>query len=189
MTTTRTIIFLLLLFITHSLQAQFGTIQGVVTDSVTEKPMSFVDVTYGPTDGTATDDNGNYEIKIDPGTYEFTFSYIGYKELVQKISVGFEETTTVNIQLSPETNILDQVTVSGATFEKKLTEETVSMDVISQDFVERTNSWKIDKAIDKVPGVNMIGGQANIRGGSGFSYGAGSRVLGCPEPEGLRVQR
>jgi iron complex outermembrane receptor protein len=28
-----------------------------------------------------------------------------------------------------------------------------------------------------VPGVNVIDGQANIRGGSGFSYGAGSRVL------------
>ena len=31
--------------------------------------------------------------------------------------------------------------------------------------------------MEQVPGVTIIDGQANIRGGSGFSYGAGSRVL------------
>ncbi|HRG66453.1 MAG TPA: TonB-dependent receptor, partial [Saprospiraceae bacterium] len=31
--------------------------------------------------------------------------------------------------------------------------------------------------LNKFPGVQGVGGQANIRGGSGFSYGAGSRVM------------
>ena len=31
--------------------------------------------------------------------------------------------------------------------------------------------------MDQVPGVTMTDGQANIRGGSGYSYGAGSRVM------------
>ena len=35
----------------------------------------------------------------------------------------------------------------------------------------------MDRIIDQVPGVNVVDGQANIRGGSGFSVGAGSRVL------------
>ena len=31
--------------------------------------------------------------------------------------------------------------------------------------------------MQRMPGVTVIDGQANIRGGSGYSYGAGSRVL------------
>ena len=31
--------------------------------------------------------------------------------------------------------------------------------------------------MEQIPGVNITDGQANIRGGSGWSYGAGSRVL------------
>jgi len=43
--------------------------------------------------------------------------------------------------------------------------------------IESTNATSIDQALEKIPGVNIIGGQPNIRGGSGFSSGAGSRVL------------
>lgn len=31
--------------------------------------------------------------------------------------------------------------------------------------------------LEKVPGVNYIDGQVSVRGGSGFAYGAGSRVM------------
>ncbi|MCK7529809.1 MAG: hypothetical protein MZV63_01490 [Marinilabiliales bacterium] len=31
--------------------------------------------------------------------------------------------------------------------------------------------------ITKTPGIEVLDGQASIRGGSGFSYGVGSRVL------------
>ena len=39
------------------------------------------------------------------------------------------------------------------------------------------NTTDIQTAMEQVPGVNITDGQANIRGGSGWSYGAGSRVL------------
>ena len=43
--------------------------------------------------------------------------------------------------------------------------------------IENKNTTNIETAIDQVPGVNITDGQANIRGGSGWSYGAGTRVL------------
>ncbi|MBK9015923.1 MAG: TonB-dependent receptor plug domain-containing protein [Saprospiraceae bacterium] len=43
--------------------------------------------------------------------------------------------------------------------------------------MENTNQTSLSGLLDKVPGVNLVGDQANIRGGSGYSYGAGSRVL------------
>ena len=43
--------------------------------------------------------------------------------------------------------------------------------------IENTNAPTVEGSIQKVPGVTLIDGQANIRGGAGYSYGAGTRVL------------
>ena len=49
--------------------------------------------------------------------------------------------------------------------------------MLKPSFIANTNPIGMDAAIAQVPGVTVIDSQANIRGGSGFSYGAGSRVL------------
>jgi len=69
------------------------------------------------------------------------------------------------------------VVVSAGKFEQNLNEVTVSMEVLKPSLIENKSLQSIENAVDQVPGVNVIDGQANIRGGSGFSYGAGSRVL------------
>ena len=51
------------------------------------------------------------------------------------------------------------------------------MEVMKPSLIENKNTTNIETAIDQVPGVNITDGQANIRGGSGWSYGAGTRVL------------
>lgn len=72
---------------------------------------------------------------------------------------------------------LEQVVFSAGRFQQKLTEVTVSMEIVKPRQLERTNVVKLDGILEQVPGVSIINGQANIRGGSGFAYGAGSRVL------------
>ena len=84
---------------------------------------------------------------------------------------------TLDIALVEEAIGLDQVVVTGSKFEQKLGEQTVSLEVIKPTLVENSQTASIEQAVEKVPGVDVIDGQANIRGGSGFSYGAGSRVL------------
>ena len=42
--------------------------------------------------------------------------------------------------------------------------------------MKNKNTTNIQTAIEQVPGVTITDGQANIRGGSGWSYGAGTRV-------------
>ncbi|MCK5822159.1 MAG: TonB-dependent receptor, partial [Bacteroidales bacterium] len=39
------------------------------------------------------------------------------------------------------------------------------------------NITSLDMILEKTSGINILDGQASIRGGSGFSYGAGSRIL------------
>jgi iron complex outermembrane receptor protein len=51
------------------------------------------------------------------------------------------------------------------------------MDVIKPKIIENKNTVNLETIADQVPGVTVSDGQVSIRGGSGFSYGAGSRVL------------
>ncbi|HEX2974521.1 MAG TPA: TonB-dependent receptor, partial [Bacteroidales bacterium] len=54
---------------------------------------------------------------------------------------------------------------------------SVSMDVLkSTDFL-KTHITNSQELITKTPGIEVLDGQASIRGGTGFSYGVGSRVL------------
>jgi iron complex outermembrane receptor protein len=51
------------------------------------------------------------------------------------------------------------------------------MDVIKSSFLSENHITDAQEIINKTPGIEVMDGQASVRGGSGFSYGAGSRVL------------
>jgi iron complex outermembrane receptor protein len=72
---------------------------------------------------------------------------------------------------------LNEVVVSVTRQEQKLENTTQSIEIIKPEFIERTQSSQIQEAIQKLPGVQVQKDQMTIRGISGFSYGAGSRVL------------
>ncbi len=54
---------------------------------------------------------------------------------------------------------------------------TVSLEKIDSKKVFLNGGTQFSDVIDRVPGVTITNGQANIRGGSGFTFGVGSRVL------------
>ncbi len=166
----------ILLIVSNPLLAQKGIIHGTVTDSLTNKPLQGVVVTTGNT-GTVTDAKGIYQLELQVNSYLLSFSYTGYVKQERAIHLQPTENMELNISLSQNVRELDAVVISGSKFEKKISEETVSMEVLKPKFIESINATRMDEAISQAPGVNVIDGQANIRGGSGFSYGAGSRVL------------
>lgn len=165
-----------LLFIFNYLQAQKATLTGVITAQENNEPLIAATILVG-TKGAISDYYGSYTILIDPGTYNVEVSYLGYQTFTQSIDLQAGETVTLNASLNLETNMLQTATVTSGKYQKPLSEVTVSLEVLQPDLIENTSKLTIDKALDKVPGVNIIDGQANIRGGSGYSYGAGSRVL------------
>ncbi len=159
------------------LTAQSATLKGNVIDGSEDEPLMFATIQIGST-GTNTDMDGNYSIQLEPGTYTLKISYVGLETLTDEITLSAGETLTKDYRLvAGEASLLNEITVTSGKFEKPVSEVTVSMAVIKPSLVENTNSTAVDEVVEKVPGVEVIDGQANIRGGSGYSYGAGSRVL------------
>jgi outer membrane receptor protein involved in Fe transport len=160
--------------------AQNATIKGVVTDAETKEPLIGVNlVVKGTTIGTSTDLEGNFELSVPVGEQTIVFSYVSFvdKNIAINLSEGEVKELNVTLGADEDVNILSTIVVSATKFEQKLGEQTVSIDVMKPVFLERQNLTDISQAVQKNPGVTVIDGQANIRGGSGYSFGAGSRVL------------
>ena len=93
------------------------------------------------------------------------------------------DTTTIessgryNIKLSEPVTDLQTVVVSAGRRKQAIEEVPVSMEIIRPELIDNKGITSLDQAIEQTPGVSTFDGQVSIRGGSGFSYGAGSRVL------------
>ena len=83
----------------------------------------------------------------------------------------------LNVGLDMEIKEIGQIVVSANKSEQKVAELTVSMDIIKSGDFLKTHITDAQELINKTPGIEVLDGQASIRGGSGFSYGVGSRVL------------
>jgi iron complex outermembrane receptor protein len=158
-------------------QAQDSKITGKVTEENGDGLIS-ANVVIDAVKGWAavTDFDGNYEIKLPGGSYEVVFRYVGKEEQKLKVTVAAGETKTLNIMLKEKQQLIDVVVVTGTKYEQKLGEQTVSMDVIKGSSLTSQNITDMSQGMNRVPGVTIADGQVNIRGGAGWSYGAGSRV-------------
>lgn len=163
----------LLLFITSSSQV---IIEGTVTDLKSSLPIPGVHVALSAEKGTVTDASGKYSLSNYPGTYNLLFSFIGYEDHRERVVVTDQEVIKLDIVLREFTGLLDEVVITAGKFEQNLEEVTMSMEVIKPSIINQRNTTSIDQMLQQIPGVTIVDNEPQIRSGSGFSFGAGSRV-------------
>ncbi len=167
---------LLTFFFQQDIFAQNATLRGKITDTQSGEALLGASIRAGSV-GASSDADGGFSLSLPPGSHEISISYIGYTSKTLTIRLASGESRNLDIKLDNADNLLQTATVTAGKFEKPLGEVTVSMDVIKPNLIENTNSTSVDEVLVKVPGLSIIDGQASIRGGAGFSYGAGTRVL------------
>lgn len=91
-------------------QAQVRTVKGSVTTTDTKETLPGATIQVkGTTDGTVTDIDGNYTIKISQAKVVLIFSYIGYKTKEVEVTGKLQ----VDVELEPQKTTLDEVVVIG----------------------------------------------------------------------------
>ena len=178
------ILFLILLCNCTFLYAQQFSITGVVTDKKLKEPIIGASVIVkGTTNGTVTDLDGKFTIQVSKENV-LVISFIGY--ITQEIKVN-ENQTSYNIQMSEDTQTLDEVVVVGFGTQRKanLTDAVATVDTKVLDSRPVTNLGQSLQGT--VPGLNLsvggLGGQlgqtmdVNIRGTGTIGEGSGSSPL------------
>lgn len=174
----RLAVFWLIIFFSFTVSmAQNGVVQGTVTDAQTGEPLPGATIIIDRNQGTVSDLNGFYRFSRQPGKAVVRFQYLGYKSTGTEVFLPEGDTLTIDKALEPDITQIDQVVVSAGRAEQRVAESTVSMSIITPQQYTAAHITDSRELITKSPGIEVIDGQAAVRGGSGFSYGAGSRVL------------
>jgi outer membrane receptor protein involved in Fe transport len=162
---------------TPALTQPTGRVYGVVTDSQTNEPLPGATVLFARERGIVTDHEGAYQLSLEPGNYSITFRYVGYRQVVRQVQLTSGGTVQLDISLEPDVTEMDQVVVSASRYDQRLSELTVSVSLIRPEALSAAHISDPKELMNRLSGVEVLDGQASIRGGSGYSYGAGSRVL------------
>jgi outer membrane cobalamin receptor len=171
----KSILFIFLSMIIELSLAQ--QITGIVKDLENNEALIGVNIITTNNTGTATDLNGKFTITLEEGINKLTFKYLGYKTISKEILAKKINNRQVEIFLESTSEKLNTVVISAGKFNQRIEETTISMEVIKPSLIENKNTTNIKSAMEQIPGFNITDGQANIRGGSGWSYGTGTRVL------------
>ncbi len=162
-----------------SLQAQSsGTIKGVVTDASNKESIigaaiyDLSDMTHG----VVSDINGNYLLHLSKGKHTIICSFVSMKSDTIVVFSDSSKVEEHNFLLKSVATQLQTMVVSAGKYEQKLSEITVSMEVLKPSLIENKNSANIKGVLEQAPGLNILDGEPQMRGGSGFNFGIGSRV-------------
>jgi hypothetical protein len=109
---------------------------------------------------TASNQNAEFTITLNPGVYQIKSSYIGYFDFVKEIKITSD--TTLNILFEEETKQLSEVVVRAAP--QKITEasvvrtvrnSSVVSDGLSIEFIKKTPDRNVGDALKRVNGVTI----------------------------------
>jgi outer membrane cobalamin receptor len=172
----KTIVLILFTVLSVAASAQKAALSGTVQNEKGEN-LEGVTILTNNQQGSITNTEGAFKLTLEPQIYSITFSYIGYNSKTITLEIKADEEKELKVVLEEIVYILDYATITTSRFEQKLGEATVSLDVIKPGLIENSNTVQVDEVLTKVPSLTIVDGQANVRNGSGYSYGAGSRVL------------
>jgi len=171
----------LLVFSALIVKAQTGSVSGKVLDE-TGQPLPGASIYIkGTSRSTSTDGNGNFKLAgLTNGTLTLSASFIGYQTLDKAVAVTAN--ATVNFQLVPDAQKLNEVVVIGyGTAEKKNLTGSITT-VSSKDFQKGTITTPEQLIQGKVAGVNIISGGGAPGGGSTIRVRGGASLNASNDP-------
>jgi TonB-linked SusC/RagA family outer membrane protein len=160
-------------------------ISGRVTGS-NNNPLPGISVLVKNTSfGTSTDASGNYSLQADvrPGTYTITFSGIGLKTTEQSLTIGSDNTYTLNAQLADDPLGLDEVVVTGTSQGTTRRQLGNTIATVKGDDLTRGATANVLAALQgKTPGAQIIQNSGDPAGGISVRLRGISSVLSASDP-------
>lgn len=162
-----TLFFLLTPFL---IQAQ---ITGKVVDGDNKDPLAGAKIQASNGEKAVTDVDGIFTLKATSFPVTLVTSLNSFLNDTTVVKAGGNITITLEVPVKT----ISAVVVSAGRRQQSVEEVPVSMEIIRPALINNKGITDLEQAVDQSPGVYTMDGQVSIRGGSGFAYGTGSRVL------------
>lgn len=155
-----------------------GFIKGTVIDKSLGDALFGVNIVLksDSTIGTSTNMSGIFEMKLPEGYHQLVISFTGMQTQTIPIRITNKKSLSIKIQMMQKMQQFEEIVISASRFERKPEELIVSTEIIKPALLESKNTVNIETALNQVPGVVILDEEPQIRGGSGFTFGVGSKV-------------
>jgi len=159
--------------------AQNAAIKGTVIDDGSNELLPFLNVIIdGTTIGTSTDIDGAYSLKVDAGTYDLVFSYLGYADQkITNVIVAANEVKVVDVRMGGSSETIEEIVITARqarntenallTLQKK---SSNLLDGVSSQSFRKTGDANAAGAIKRVTGVSVQDGKYVFVRGLGDRY-------------------
>ncbi len=156
----------ILFLITQFAIGQNATISGVVLDDSNGTPLPGVNIVIKDLKlSTASDSDGKFIFKnVKPGTYEVTFSFLGYKsKVVSEVVATSNETTQLNTTIEEAKNVLDEVVITKTKAKAESVKSLLTMqknnasvsDGISAETIKKTPDRTTSDVLKRISGASV----------------------------------
>ena len=170
---------LVLVYSSFNLFSQEGTLFGRVTDEQGEPLIGATIIFKGDvTRGATADFEGNYSLKLPSGNQLLLCRYTNKVTDTFSVVINENSFTEHNIVLTDFSDVteFEGIDIRIGKFDKRPEDITVSIEIIKPEIIENKNTRSVETILDQTPGLNILDGEPQIRGGSGFTFGVGSKV-------------
>lgn len=150
----------------------FSQIDGKVVERGTNEPIFGAKVISSQGGGAITDVDGSFSIN----TTQFPDTLVTKAATFENDTLIVTGPGTIQIILAKPQELKTIVVTSGRRGQD-IEDVPISMEILTPELIDNKGLTNLEDAVSQSPGVFTMDGQVSIRGGSGFAYGAGSRVL------------
>ena len=141
-----------------SLYAQNRAVSGKVLDAQQQPVIGASVVVAGTRQGTVTDPDGSFMMKVPQGDVTLDVACLGYVSVQAKVSAG---ATTLVVTLEEDNMVLDETVVVGYGTQKKVNLTGAITSVDSKSFENRTAHSVSTMLQGSVPGLNISTSSGN----------------------------
>lgn len=143
-------------------------VSGKITDKSTSDPLPGATVSITPNGGKTrlgvSDMDGKYRIdNLAAGQYRIKVSYMGYKTYEKSVSLGSSDNKVMNISLTEDATMLENLSVEGRATRAQQAGDTLSYNASAFKVLDGSTA---EELLAKMPGIVVEGGEVQAQGES-----------------------
>jgi len=159
--------------------AQTGEIRGTIIEKATGEPMPGATVVVELLNsGTTTDLDGNYSLKVAPGTYTVRVSFVSFNTIeLTDVKVEAGKTTDANVVMEEAAMGIEEVVITAvrrmnteAAMLTSIRAANVVMSGVSSQQISKTQDRDASEVVKRVPGISIIDNRFIIARGLSQRY-------------------
>ncbi|MDC3253226.1 TonB-dependent receptor, partial [Crocinitomicaceae bacterium] len=151
----------------------FAQVTGTVFEQEASSPIYGAKIIASNGQKTMSDLNGMFSIAAP----SFPLTLIFSAQTMENDTLIVDGPIDLKVILHPPFQALKTIVVTSGRRSQNIEEVPISMEILKPKLIDNKGLSNLEEAVDQSPGVYTMDGQVSIRGGSGFAYGAGSRVM------------